>query len=248
MIIKKSGCKKYNIEIETHCHSIISSHATSTLSEHINVIKTLGMKGLCLTNHAPLYNDGTTESYFEALKSSPKIIEGINFYPGAEVNISDYNGTVDLQKTTLAGLKWVIAAIHTNCLKRASEKDITNTYLKALENPFIDCLGHIGQTYYMCDFEKVVKKAKECGKIIEINNSSLSGMRPGSEMLCFNVALMCKKYETNIVVSSDAHNSKNTGNYAEAFKLLESVAFPDDLILNSDSHKFDDYILKKRGK
>ena len=123
--------------VETHCHSIISDHATSTLNEHINVIKTLGMKGLCLTNHAPAYNDGTTLSYFEALKNSPSKIEEISFYPGAEVNICDYNGTVDLPDTCIAGLKWVIAAIHKNCLKRASENDITNAYLKALENPFM---------------------------------------------------------------------------------------------------------------
>ncbi len=246
----KENClnKKYNIEVETHCHSIISNHATSTLVEHINVIKALGMKGLCLTNHAPLYNDGATNGYFEALKSSPSVIEGINFYPGAEVNICDYNGAVDLPDTCLAGLKWVIAAIHKNCLKRASEKDITNTYIKALENPFIDCLGHIGQSYYMCDFEKVVKKAKECEKFIEINNSSLMGMRTGAEKLCFDVAVLCKKYEVNITVSSDAHSALDTGKYDKALKLLCEVDFPKNLILNSDFDKFNNYILKKRGK
>ena len=30
---------KINIEVETHCHSVISNHATSTVSEHIDVIK-----------------------------------------------------------------------------------------------------------------------------------------------------------------------------------------------------------------
>ena len=49
----KNSIKKINIEVETHCHSVISNHATSTVSEHIDVIKKLGMKGLCLTNHGP---------------------------------------------------------------------------------------------------------------------------------------------------------------------------------------------------
>ncbi len=240
--------KKYTIEVETHTHSIISNHAKSTVNEHINVIKSLGMKGLCLTNHGPLYNDGSSTAYFEALKNSPSEIEGISFYPGAELNIIDYNGSVDLDNVCMAGLKWVIAAIHTNCLKRASERDITNAYIKALENPFIDCLGHIGQTYYMCDFEKVIKKAKEYEKIIEINESSLSGMRPGSEKLCFNVALLCKKYGVSVAVGSDAHDCIHTGKYDMALKLLESVSFTENLIINSDSEKFKNYILKKRGK
>ena len=248
MTEKRNLISKYNIMVETHCHSIISNHATSTLNEHINVIKTMNMKGLCLTNHAPAYNDGTTLSYFEALKNSPSKIDGISFFPGAEVNICDYNGTVDLPDTCIAGLKWVIAAIHKNCLKRASENDITNAYLKALENPFIDCLGHIGQSNYMCDFEKVVKKAKECEKFIEINNSSLMGMRKGAERLCFDVATLCKKYEVEITVSSDAHSSSDTGKFDKALMLLEEINFPKNLVINSDYEKFSNYIFKKRGK
>jgi len=240
--------EKYRIEVETHCHSVISNHAISTVNEHINIIKSLGMKGLCLTNHAPLYGDGTTVSYFEALKNSPKKIDGINYYPGAEVNLIDYNGSVDLENTCMAGLKWVIAAIHKPCLEQKNEEQITNTYLKVLENPFVDCLGHIGQSKYMCDFEKVIKKAKEYDKIIEINNSSLAGMRTGAEKLCFTVASLCKKYGVTIAVSSDAHNCNDTGKYNLAFELLKSVDFPEKLIINSDINKFNDYILMKRGK
>ncbi len=240
--------ENYRIEIETHCHSVISDHAISTVNEHINVIKTLGMKGLCLTNHAPAYKDGSTPSYFEALSHSPSKIDGISFYPGAEVNICDYDGRVDLDNTCMAGLKWVIAAIHKNCLEKSFPQNITNAYLKALENPFIDCLGHIGQSKYMCDFEKVIKKAKEYRKIIEINNSSLMGMRSGAERLCFDVANLCKKYEVTICVSSDAHSSQDTGKYDKAFELLKSISFPEKLIINSEYNKFNDYILKKRGK
>lgn len=239
---------KINIEVETHCHSVISNHATSTVSEHIDIIKKLGMKGLCLTNHGPKYSDGSSVSYFQALRNLPDKIEGIHFYPGAEVNITDYDGAIDLDDFTLSGLKWIIASIHTNTLKRSSEYDITKAYIKALENPYVDCLGHIGQTYYMCDFEKVVRKAKECGKIIEINNSSFEGMRPGSEKLCFNVAMLCKKHETYVAVSSDAHSSDKTGKYDKALSLLESISFPENLVINSDFNKFNNYILKKRGK
>ena len=144
----KNFYNNFFIEADLHTHSVISNHASSTLNEHIKRIKALNMKGLALTNHGPAYKDGGNIAYFSALKKAPDKIDGIDFYSGAEADIIDYEGNVDIDNVTLAGLKWVIASIHSPCLKRNSQSLITSAYIGAISNPYIHCLGHIGQTYY----------------------------------------------------------------------------------------------------
>lgn len=230
------------IEVDPHVHSVISHHATATLNEHIEKIKEMGMKGLALTNHGPAYGDGGNEEYFSILKNSPKTIDGIDFYKGAEADIIDYCGQTDLSNVTLAGLDWTIASIHKRCLSPAMPSLITSAYIKAISNPYIHCLGHIGQSKFECNFEKVVKTVKEHEKVIEINNSSLAGMRKGATELCPIVAKLCKKYRVQIVVSSDSHSKEQTGDFSLALELLKNKDFPIDLIINRKNDEFKDHL------
>lgn len=232
----------YQIQVETHSHTIVSTHAYSTLQENIQAAKQVGMKGLCCTNHAPAIPDAPPEVHFVMLKSVPPVIDGIHFFAGAEANIIDYNGKLDLPNTTLAMLDWVIASIHTPCLKPASVEEITNTYLRVLDNPYVHCLGHIGQMAYLCDWEQVVKYAKEKGKIIELNNHSLEGIRPGANELCSNVATLCKQHGCRVAISSDAHYSGCIGNYKLVYEMLEKINFPEELIVNRTLETFQAYL------
>lgn len=232
----------YQIEVETHSHTIVSKHAYSTLQENIKATKDARMRGLCMTNHAPAIPDAPGEVHFTCLKFLPNEIDGIRFFKGAEANIIDYQGGLDLPNTVLAMLDWVIASIHGPCLPMGSQEEITETYLRALENPYVHCIGHMGQKNYLCDFEAVVKKAKENNKIIELNNHSLEGIRPGSKELCTRVAKLCKQYNTRVAVSSDAHYSGCIGNYKLVFEMLREVEFPKELIVNASLESFEAYL------
>lgn len=232
----------YQIQVETHSHTIVSTHAYSTLQENLKATKEAGMKGLCCTNHAPAIPDAPPEVHFITLKSVPPVVDGVHFFAGAEVNIIDYQGGLDLKNTTLAMLDWVIASIHPPCLKTASMEDITSAYLGALDNPYVHCLGHIGQQNYLCDFERVVKYAKEKNKIIELNNHSFEGIRAGAKELCTKVATLCKKHGCRVAVSSDAHYSGCIGNYKLVMEMLREVDFPEELIINSTLEKFQAYL------
>ncbi len=232
----------YHIDVETHSHTIVSEHAYSTLQENIKATRDAGMHGLCMTNHAPAIPDAPGEVHFSCLKFLPGEIDGIRFFKGAEANIIDYKGGLDLPNTVLAMLDWVIASIHAPCLPQGSLEDITETYLRVLENPYVHCIGHMGQQNYRCDFEAVVKKAKEQNKIIELNNHSLEGIRPGSRELCTHVAKLCKQYGTRVAVSSDAHYSGCIGNYKQVFEMLREVDFPKELIINANLETFETYL------
>ena len=64
-----------------------------------------------------------------------------------------------------------------------------------------------------------MKLCKEYNKLIEINSSSFK-VRKGSAPICREVALACKRYETNIVVTSDAHSMYKVGDFNDAVELL----------------------------
>ncbi len=232
----------YQIQVETHSHTIVSNHAYSTLQENVKATLAAGMKGLCMTNHAPAIPDSAPPVHFGCMRFLPSYMEGIRFFGGAEANIIDYQGGLDLDNRLLAMLDWVIASIHGPCLKPASKEEITNTYLRVLENPYVHCLGHIGQQNYLCDFETVVRYAKEKGKIIELNNHSLEGIRPGAKEICTQVATLCKQIGCRVAVSSDAHYCGCIGNYRLVFEMLSEIDFPQELIVNSTLEQFETYL------
>ena len=69
--------------------------------------------------------------------------------------------------------------------------------------------------------------------MVEINNSSLLGnSRRGSEINCKEIALLCKKIGTKIIVNSDAHISFAIGGFDKAIEMLEEIDFPEELIMN----------------
>ena len=52
----------------------------------------------------------------------------------------------------------------------------------------------------------------------------------------------CCKYRTHILISSDAHICFDVGNHDFARKLLEELAFPEDLIVNTSLEKLASFL------
>ena len=70
----------------------------------------------------------------------------------------------------LAERDWVMASVHSGF-----DKDLTERVLAAMENPHVDCIGHLtGRKLNRrepadVDIERVVEKALETGTFLEIN-------------------------------------------------------------------------------
>ena len=175
------------------------------------------------------------------MHSLPDYINGVRLIRGCEANIVDYSGKVDLSENILEYLDFVIASYHEDSIQPLTKKDHTNGYAEIIKNPNIDCLGHVGNPKFEFDIEYIVKLCKEYNKLIEINSSSFT-VRKGSSPICREVALTCKKYETNIVITSDAHSKYKVGDFKDAIELLLSIDFPADLILNTDYYKLMEYL------
>ncbi len=82
---------------DMHTHSIASGHGTScTISHMAKAAAQKGLKLLGITDHGPATLGAGTPSYFRSLTFSPKKRFGIDLLYGAELNILDSNGTLDL--------------------------------------------------------------------------------------------------------------------------------------------------------
>lgn len=230
------------IEVDTHTHTNVSAHAFSSLEENLARAAAIGLKGIAMTNHGPDLGDGAVWFHFSSARHLPRYINGVRLFPGAEVDIMDTTGRLDIEDKLLKNLEIVIASFHTPCFPPNSDKAlVTEAWLNVMENENVDILGHMGDGRYMCDYEAVVKKAKEKGKIIEINNHSFK-VRAGSRENCREIALLCKKYAVPVVLSTDAHFSMEVGVVPNSIALMEDIDFPEDLILNTSIEKLCDYL------
>jgi len=230
---------------DMHTHTIASGHAYSTIAENCAAAAKRGHTHIVMADHAPSMPGAPHLIYFMA--SAPKYVEGIRVIKGAEANVLGENGELDLPEIALKRLEYVIASMHEPCWNPGKDKEaVTRAWLKVIENPYVDCLGHVGNGNYPFDMDTVIRKCAEKGKIIEINNHSFE-VRRGSDVNCREVARLCVKYGVNIVVSSDAHYKDEVGVFDHSIALLEELGVPEELVLNADVDRLKRYFLDHKG-
>lgn len=236
-----------NIIADLHTHTIACSHAYSTVLElsHFAALKQL--KLIAVTDHGPAMSDGAHPWHFGNLKCLPPYIEGVRVLHGAEANITDFDGSLDLEENTLRDLDWVIASFHSPVCAPGTVAQHTQAYLKLAENPYVDVIGHSGTDDFRFDYEAVLPVLKKHGKLIEINSHSFS-VRPGASKNCREIALTCKKLQLPIVVTSDAHVCFDVGDVEQAVRMLEEIDFPPELVLNTDMLRLGKWINERRKR
>lgn len=235
---------------DTHMHTIASGHAYSTMDELVREASKKGMKLIAITDHTSGMPGGAHDFYFMNLRIVPEEMYGVKILKGAEVNIIDYEGNVDAKKEIMKAVDVVIASLHPPCIDFADEKTLTVCMEKVMENPLINIIGHPGDARYPLDLERVVRAAKKTGTLLEVNNASLKPLssRPGVRENLVKMLELCKTYQTQIVVGSDAHMFFEVGDLKESYELLEELQFPDELVMNTDIEKLQAFILEKRLK
>lgn len=235
--------------LDVHTHSIASGHAYSTILEMAQAAKNKGLDLLGISEHAPSMPGTCNEIYFQNLKVIPNMIDGIELLFGAEANIIDFNGNVDLTARTFDCLDYAIASIHTNILEPASSIENTRAYLKAMRNPYINIIGHPDDGRIPIDYKELVLTAKETHTLLEVNNTSLSPdtFRSNARANYKTMLNLCAEHSVPIIVNSDAHISYDVGNLQNAVDLLDELDFPEELIANESVERFKHWIsLKNR--
>ncbi len=220
-----------DIKTDLHTHTIVSDHAYSTVMENVMIAKEKGLEAIAITDHAPALIDAPHRYYYANIDVIPDEVMGVRVLKGCEVNILDKEGTLDLSNEVLKKMDIVIASVHSFIYKDLDNPDNTKAYLKVLENEYVDILGHTGNPRCIYDIDKVLLKAKELRKFIEINNGTFR-MRPDNIEICKEIAKRAKELEVGIVVNSDAHFCMGVGDIKKAISMLEEIDFPEELIVN----------------
>lgn len=223
------------IALDIHTHSIASGHGTQdTITDMAKEAARKDMQILGISDHGPSTFGSGTVSYFKNLKLAPKERFGIRILYGAELNILDEKGRVDLPDEVLSQLDYAIASMHQPPLTPGSITENTMRYINAMRNPYIHIIGHCDDGKFPVDYTALAQAAKEYHVLLEINNMSLSpdSYRLNSIQNCHTLLNACATLQLPLLLSSDSHGKKQVGDMQYALDLIQQTAYPDSLILN----------------
>ena len=209
---------KYKYTIDTHTHTLVSGHAYNTIDEMAAYAFQTGVTHLAITDHAPKMPGSAGILYFSNMKIIPRVKNGVRIYMGCEANIMDYEGSIDLKEYGLKGCDVVIASLHIPCIKPGDIGQNTKALIKAMENPYVNIIGHPDDSRYPVD-ENDIKMLK-----------------------------LCKQLGVCISIGSDAHIKESICDFNRAYKVLEETDFPEELIVNSDYRLYEEYIGRRNIK
>ena len=239
----------YELKLDVHTHTIMSGHAYSTMQEMVTAAQQKHLDILGITEHAPGIPGTCHPIYFRNLHVVPRQYDGLRLLLGAELNILDTKGTLDLDEYYYKMLDLRIAGIHLLCWEGGTIEENTQGMINAIRNPWTQIISHPGDGTADLLFEPIVLAAKETKTLLEINNSSLNPVRKKETALKNNLEILrlCKRYEVPVILSSDAHISYAIADYSFIWPLLQETDFPDQLIMNYDTERFLEYISRKGG-
>jgi DNA polymerase (family 10) len=186
---------------EMHCHSTWSSDGDSTIEEMATTAKARGYKFLCLTDHSHYLREKRLELQWKEIDAVNARLKPFRVLKGVEVNIRA-DGTLDVVDETLVELDWVIASLHTSF-----ERSPTERVLAAMDNPHVDCIGHLTARKLTrregapVDIEQVVTRAAETRTALEINS------QPDRLDLRDTHARLAGEAGVVIPVTTDAHSA-----------------------------------------
>lgn len=230
--------------LDVHTHTVASGHAFSTLQEIAQAAADKGLQILGITEHGPSIPGTCHPIYFRNLHVVPRELHGVRLLLGAELNILDTKGTLDLDEFYYSHcLDYCIAGIHSLCWEGGNRDENTAGMIAAISNPWVRIISHPGDGTAELNFEPIVLAAKEHQTLLEINSSSLNPHRGKEKAKANNLEILrlCKQYEVPVILGSDAHISYSIADYRFALPLLDETEFPEDLIMNDKPEWFLQY-------
>jgi len=189
-----------------------ASDGKATLGEMVEAAQSLGYAYIAITDHSPRMSmagqsPAELRAQWKAIDRLNTRLRGIRVLRSVEMDILE-SGKLDLPDDLLAEADYVVATIHYGL--KQSEKQLTDRLLRAIENPWVDAIGHpTGRIVpvrpsYPLDFDVVAKAAANAKCLLEIN---------GSERLDLpdTLAAAAKAHGVRFVLSTDAHNQRELG-------------------------------------
>jgi DNA polymerase (family X) len=222
---------------DLHSHTTLSD-GRNTLEEMAAAGRDRGYAYMAITDHSASHGFGdhvTSERLWERIteiEAWNKGVHGFRLLAGSEVNVG-LDGALDYPEDVLEALDWVVASVHTSFA--ISEKEMTARVLAAIENPLVDCIGHltgrlIGRREpYGIDIEAVAEAAARTGTMLEINGN------PNRRDLSEHHARLAAEAGVTIVLNTDAHGVETLNNMAYAVATARRAWLTADQVANTKS-------------
>jgi DNA polymerase (family 10) len=179
---------------DLHSHTTYSDGRES-LEQMVLAARARGYKYYAVTDH-PRGMLAEQDLEIDALNER---LKPFRILKGVEVNIR-IDGSLSLPDDVLAERDWVMASLHA-----AFDRNPTERVLTAMENPHVDCIGHLTARKINIrrpadiDIARVVAKALETGTFFEIN------AQPNRLDLRDSHARLAGEAGVKIAVNTDAH-------------------------------------------
>jgi DNA polymerase (family X) len=187
---------------DLHTHTHWSADGKNTLEEMVAAALDRGYEYYGITDHSHYLRDGRLAEQLEEIDEMRARYPKLQILAGVEANIRT-NGEVDVPEEELARLDWVVASVH-----NAPENRPTERVLEAMQNPYVDCIGHLtGRRIGTrgprdVDVARVIEGALDAGCFLEING------QPDRLDLRDVHARAAKEAGLKLLVNSDAHQIK----------------------------------------
>ena len=155
---------------DLHTHTTWSSDGKNTSEEMVLAAIERGYDYYAITDHSHYLREGRLEQQWREIEALRKRVAPFTILRGVEVNIKA-DGTLDMADELLAQLDWVVASVHA-----AREKNPLERVFAAIENPYVDCIGHLtGRKLNKrgpvdIDLDRVIEKALETKTFLELNS------------------------------------------------------------------------------
>lgn len=219
--------------IDLHTHTCASGHGTGDrITDLAGEASKRRMETLGISDHGPATTGSAGLSYFRSLILCERKRFGINLLYGAEANILDTEGHLDIPDDILAGLDFCIISTHRPVYTSGSPGENTRAYIRAMHHPKVKIIGHCDDSRFPVDYRELLRAALSMGVLPELNNVSLlpDSYRRGGRANAAVMLRTCEALSCPVILSSDSHGREHVGDVAEAVKLLRELEFPKQLI------------------
>ncbi len=222
-----------HVQADLHVHTVASGHAFSTVAEIAREASLKGLRAVGIADHGPALPGGPHLYHFWSLRFLPEQIGPVRILRGAEANLVDARGRLDLPQEVLDTLDYALVGFHDGCgLRPMNPRKNTRALIGAMQHRGVRVLAHPGNPAFPVEVPAVVQACCELGVAVEINNASFTHSRRGSRETCGALAAQVARAGGFICLSSDAHYASQVGSVAEAWAVAAQAGVQPEQVVN----------------
>ncbi len=225
-----------DIRGDVHMHTSVTD-GKNTIREMAEAGLRHGYQYIAITDHSKNLamtmglDDERALGHMRNIRAVDREMEGkIRVFAGIEVDILA-DGALDLSNEVLAQLDVVIGSVHS--LFNMPEAQMTERFLRAVENPYLRILGHptgrllLRREPYPLDLAAILRRAAELGVAVEHN------AYPDRLDLCDRDLRLAKELGCRIVINTDSHHTSHLDKMRYGIRQLRRAWLRKEDVLNT---------------